>query len=343
MCVICFKNLGAELSREDASLMWEANDHGAGYALWDETSQDWLVKKGFMSFEGLWKEIEPYCGRDHILVVHFRIASRGKVVPDLTHPFPIEMEGGKTAWLFHNGTLSIVPEGGLSDTAQFAKELSQLRLNKEQLKTLLSGKLGDELRGHSRFAVVFPGEREPLLLGSWEEADGLKVSNLGWRRTYSFPLDYGLGGYGLQSRSYWDLPDTYGYCELGRKKDLPKFVRAGVLTFEKKDGCFYFVPSLRGVGKEGRLLVKYDSLYIICEGQELFADIELGGEPELAVSPEGEIYRLHKNGVAKKVGVLKSTPKAYAGKRPVSVGIPDEEGILYVLQEGGLVEPYLLE
>ena len=345
MCVIAYKPINAVLSYEDAMLMWEANSHGAGFCVWDEKSRTWIMKKGFMSFEALWNEVEPFTREGSILVVHFRIVSRGRVCPEQTHPFEIALEEG-VAYLFHNGTLTIHTTQGSSDTYELAYRLSQLGLRKDQLKLVLKeGGLLEELRAGSRFAVCLPGEAEPFLVGQWEEIKGLKTSNSYWqyRRTYT-----GLSG---RKRRVFYTPSLYweedwedskpSFCECDMEEDRT-IVEVGQLRFEvREDGNAYLY-----MGKESP--VADGELYVIDE--KLFLEVDLGShsdlfqvkpsyskDPSWAIDPDGNLYHLDHF----RVMAFPSGRKTKNTKLPKEVAVAlREEGVLYVLTKHSLVVPY---
>jgi len=336
MCVICVKPINAVLSKEDAMLMWEANSHGAGFCVWDEKSRTWIMKKGFMKFEALWRAMEPFTKEGAILVAHFRIVSRGKVCPEQTHPFEIAVEEG-TAYLFHNGTLDIQITQGSSDTFELAYQLSQLGLNKRQLKLLLrEGGLLERVRAHSRFAVCFPDEEEPYLVGQWEEVGGLKVSNSYWcfGRTYT-----GLSRGRRYSYSYY--PSLYWEEEWEEKEDLlcgcphPEdiIVEVGALRFKVEDGVAYPYFGNESPMTEGEIIPREDGLFLLLEdGLSFEIRPSYKYMPSWALDPDGVLYRLDNYRlIAYPVG----------GKRPkyVAIGLRSQD-VLYVLDETALAVPY---
>jgi len=351
MCVIAYKPINAVLTKEDAMLMWEANSHGAGFCVWDEKSRTWKMKKGFMTFEALWQEIEPFTKEGSILVVHFRIVSRGKVCPEQTHPFEIALEEG-TAFLFHNGTLDIRTTQGSSDTYELAYRLSQLGLRKDQLKLVLKeGGLLEEMRSGSRFAVCLPGEPEPFLVGQWEEIKGLKTSNSYWqyRRTYT-----GLSGRrGRTSYSYYHTPSLYweedwenwkfSYCECNPKKDYT-IVGVGEILFKVENGAAYPYFGKESPDVEGELFVSEDMLFLLV-GDGVFAETfqvrpSYKETPTWAIDQDGYIYRLdHLRAMAFPSG--RKTKKTKNVKLPKEVAVAlRSEGTLYVLTKHSLAEAY---
>jgi len=349
MCVIAYKPRNVVLSKEDAMLMWEANSHGAGFCVWDEKFRTWKMKKGFMEFEALWQEMEPYSKEGSILVVHFRIVSRGKVCPEQTHPFEIKLEEG-TAYLFHNGTLDIRTTQGSSDTYELAYRLSQLGLRKDQLKRALQeGGLLEEMRGNSRFAVCLPNEEQPFLVGQWEEIRGLKTSNSYWqyRMTYT-----GLSGRkGRVSYSYSYAPSPYWekgreeeetpFCDCGPEEDRT-IVEVGQLRFEvKEDGNAYLYFGKETPVVDGELFVSEDMLFLMVDTGPFSETFQVRPSykqaPNLAIDPDGNIYYLDHL----------RTMAFPSGRKTKNVRLPKEVavalrsgGTLYVLTKHSLVETY---
>lgn len=167
MCLIIIKPPVTDLPKDD--LLKQAfinNPHGAGIAYNDKGSV--IIKKGYMNFPSF---IEDYHKLQEginlytkTVIFHFRKASRGKVIPELTHPFPISDNADilkkhycKTDYaVFHNGTIKILDKEvkkskGLSDTFIFTlKYLFKLAqnegwfyrmANKDLLELLVEGKM----------------------------------------------------------------------------------------------------------------------------------------------------------------------------------------------------------
>jgi hypothetical protein len=319
--------------------MWESNSHGAGFCVWDFSSRTWKMQKGFMSFEELWRAMEPYTRKGVILVAHFRIVSRGRVCPEQTHPFEITLEEG-TAYLFHNGTLDIRITQGSSDTYELAYQLSQLRLNKRQLKLLLrEGGLLEKVRAHSRFAVCLPGEEQPFLVGQWEEVRGLKVSNSYWcwGMTYT-----GLPKGRRSSYSYSYYPSLYWeeeweekgnlLCECSPEEDYI-IVEVGALRFKVEDEVAYPYFGDEPPTMEGELIPREDGLFILLDdGLSYEVKPSYQTMPSWAIAPDGTVYRLDNNRL-----VAYPTNK----KRPKRVAISVRDGdTLYVLDESSYALPY---
>jgi hypothetical protein len=353
MCVIAVKPKYVVLSKEDARLMWEANSHGAGFCVWDEKSRTWKMKKGFMTFEALWNEMEPYTKEGSILVAHFRIVSRGTVCPEQTHPFEIKLEEG-VAYLFHNGTLHIQTTQGSSDTYELAYRLSQLGLRKDQLKLILKeGGLLEEMRSNSRFAVCLPGEEQPFLVGQWEEIKGLKTSNSYWqyRMTYT-----GLSGrqrrvshsysysHPHKPSPYWEVGQEereQPFCECDMEEDRT-IVEVGQLRFEvREDGNAYLYMGKGTPVVDGELFVSEDQMFLLVDVGSFSETFQVRPSykqtPNLAIDPDGNIYQLDHL----------RTMAFPSGRKTKNVRLPKEVAValrsgetLYVLTKHSLVETY---
>ncbi len=342
MCVITYKPVNAVLTQEDAKLMWEANSHGAGFCVWDEKSRTWKMKKGFMKFEALWQEIEPYSKEGSILVVHFRIVSRGKVCPEQTHPFEIALEEG-TAYLFHNGTLDIQTTQGSSDTFELAYRLSQLGLRKDQLKLVLKeGGLLEEMRSTSRFAVCLPGEEVPFLVGQWGEIRGLLTSNSHWqyRMTYTGLSGRKGGVPSFYGEENWEERET-SYCGCDLEEDRT-IVEVGEIRFEiREDGNAYLYMGKGSPVVDGELYVSSDMMFLLVDTDPVSETFQVRSSykqtPALAIDPDGNIYQLdHLRTMA-----FPSGRKTKNVKLPKEVAVAlRSEGMLYVLTKHSLVEAY---
>ncbi|MCI4458618.1 MAG: hypothetical protein JHC21_03270, partial [Thermocrinis sp.] len=265
-----------------------------------------------------------------------------RVCPEQTNPFEIKLEEG-IGYLFHNGTLDIEITQGSSDTYELAYQLSQLRLNKSQLKLLLKeGGLLDRVRAHSRFAVCLPGEPEPFLVGQWEEIKGLKTSNSYWqyRRTYTGLL--GKRGR-TSSYSYYYYTPTYWRKDQEDWEDWEDqedrtIVEVGELRFEiREDGNAYLYMGKESPHTDGELFVSNDMMFVEVEEETFQVKPSYGQDPVWALDPDGNIYHLDHS----RVVAFPSGKKSKNVKLPKEVAIALREGEqLYVLTKHSLVVPY---
>ena len=89
MCVAVIKPKGVALpSKEILRNCFYSNPHGAGYMYVDNGKLH--IKKGFMSFKTFYKSFinEGFTEEDNLLI-HFRIATHGRIDGGNCHPFPI--------------------------------------------------------------------------------------------------------------------------------------------------------------------------------------------------------------------------------------------------------------
>lgn len=185
MCIIAYIPAGTQISEEMMKLNFVNNPDGAGMMWKEGKGQEIMIKKGYKTVEDLMNDY--YCIPETFeRAVHFRIATSGKISSATCHPFPVrknveEMRKNedKTGMaLMHNGIISFcTPKGGMSatfsDTMVFAsKFLFPFRgmMNNKALQELI------EHADNSRF-LIFSKENEPILLGKWEEKDGIMYSN----------------------------------------------------------------------------------------------------------------------------------------------------------------------
>lgn len=117
MCIIAVYRTGTNMPEEEIKTMWNGNRDGVGYAIYDEKTGLWKVKKGIMELSQLLKEMESLGFLNNKvtsnIVIHFRAATHGGIVEELTHPFRIFASDGEII-LFHNGVFSLSGVGGYS-------------------------------------------------------------------------------------------------------------------------------------------------------------------------------------------------------------------------------------
>lgn len=130
MCIITIKDKGVKLPDENIlKTMFDNNPDGAGFMY--AKGGKVVIKKGFMTYESLKAELDKICNiTDISLVLHFRIATSGKIDEGTTHPFPIEKKKKLLKKLncetdigvVHNGIIPIKTNKNMSDTMQYIAE-----------------------------------------------------------------------------------------------------------------------------------------------------------------------------------------------------------------------------
>lgn len=147
MCIAIGSPIGVDIPSEDIlKNCWNNNDDGAGFAY--NLDGRVIIRKGYMTYEAfsaaLKQHNETYNLKNRGVLIHFRIATHGGVLPAMTHPFPIVADNGALSKIqyssdyavIHNGVISLTSydatkEKATSDTAVFIRDyLSSLATNK---------------------------------------------------------------------------------------------------------------------------------------------------------------------------------------------------------------------
>ena len=130
MCVIVVKKQDKKFPGvETLKNCWNKNPDGAGFMF----AKDGLVhiRKGFMDWASFWSELtecRDLYGDLIPYVVHFRIATHGKVSPQCCHPFPLSnslddmrvLEFDTPTGIAHNGVIpNRTTNDSVSDTMDY--------------------------------------------------------------------------------------------------------------------------------------------------------------------------------------------------------------------------------
>lgn len=238
MCVIIVKPRGVKLpSRELLRKAYRANDDGFGIAYHPKNSKKVIIVKGAMSFRQAYKIITAVPNpKSCNMVLHFRLATEGKICPENCHPYPLSNRVGKlratqidcSVAIAHNGIISI--EGQENHIGKLEKDLTDTQ---EFIKNTLStmglavlnrtvGMLIQEYAG-GKFALLAPTKL--LLLGSFikDSTNGLYYSNTIFKEppvtytsslygTYNFPAMSDDDGYEWSNATSSNL--AYKKCEI---------------------------------------------------------------------------------------------------------------------------------
>lgn len=146
MCVIIAKKAGVEPLNEDYfNNAWDKNPDGGGI-VWKEKGKRVMVQKGFMKKEDMLEVLKKVNTKDTSFIAHFRIKSVGDVKPENCHPFVM-----KNVTFAHNGTLSITPIEGKTDSETFGLAI----LHNHTMKWIKDNQLLLEMAlGTSKFAIM---------------------------------------------------------------------------------------------------------------------------------------------------------------------------------------------
>lgn len=232
MCIIVYKPKEIAVDDEFMANMekcFNENSDGAGY-MWSDANKV-HIRKGFMTWGALKKELKKFAGKNIGLVLHFRLATHGTIDRYTCHPFPISRKNKDLrsvriecdAGIAHNGVIHfcIPPKNSvLSDTQVFVKNY----LSKFDLDTLSNPAFGEliEEATSSKFALMFPDK--VMLIGNFIKDKGVYYSNESYKGAIKYffkDWTYGIGkyagGYGyvtcdLCGYSYGKLHNVIDYA-----------------------------------------------------------------------------------------------------------------------------------
>lgn len=206
MCVAVVVESTTDITLEDLQKMERQNSDGGGVA-WIAGGQV-MFRKGLTALEI--HELMPVLPRPFLM--HFRIATRGAAVPELTHPFPIgpaaldgDLVGLADGVIIHNGTWSDyakhVPPG-----------IDPAKVSDTQIAAYVAGydeKVLDHVSWSNAIMRVSPeGHADITMRGQWSEHGGNMFSNLHWRSTWTFGRGYtAASGWSNASDADWTFDE----------------------------------------------------------------------------------------------------------------------------------------
>lgn len=201
MCVIAVYKKGIEFDYEELRNCFYGNPDGAGFMYQDKHGVQ--IHKGFMDVESLIQELEKLpTTMDR--VVHFRIATTGKISPATCHPFPVSKSFkamGKEKYhtnigVAHNGILrDFEPKNKMkaeySDTMNFVKNVLFDLEKSNMLHTQTGQYLIDKALDNSKLAIMTKNRLQ--LHGDWQASkkSGAMYSNSSY---LSYKSYYGVYG-----------------------------------------------------------------------------------------------------------------------------------------------------
>lgn len=167
-----------------------SNRDGAGVAWYDKSKKKICFKKQ-LDLAGVIATLDGEAsGKSY--AVHFRIATVGGAVPELTHPFTIENNpatdatGESESVLFQNGTCSDWKDALLKATLGSGLKLPPPPWSDSRAVALLCHIHGKHILSlvdnHSRYLVfdaTEPDNRRMMLWGDWHDHEGFKFSHKG--------------------------------------------------------------------------------------------------------------------------------------------------------------------
>lgn len=269
MCIIVVKPKGVEMPDSETLLTCDwSNPDGSGFMF----AHDGRVKirKGFMSFDDFENAIN--CETAHLdvkntaIIMHFRIATHGKVIPSCCHPFPLTdnfdmMRRTKVdchIGIAHNGVIDgRYTNDTVSDTMDFIASvinpLSKIDkdfIHNDNARELLLGACDSKL-------AIMDGNGDIMLVGHFHDENGVLYSNSGykstpWRKYYdSLPWgsdDY-YSPYGYDDAEC-DISDLIKYLPFKPCKDC-----------QANEECALTCPECENEEEAEEVKKIYDELY----------------------------------------------------------------------------------
>ena len=268
MCVIMVKPKGIPLPcKEVFKICYNNNSDGCGY-MYVENGKV-VVKKGFMGYKNMYKQIKKL-GDDKVIVVHFRIGTSGVKKDQKTcHPYPISTDENDLQKLQYNTDVGVVHNGiisgyvddkrpDLNDTQVFVRDfLTVLKdLNPEFYK---NKKARDLIENEAGSKLVFLDSNEDLYyVGEYNEDNGVLYSNYTYTYNYYYPKVYDY------TYDYINEIDYDNYIELEAGWTIEKSYNDYIIVQEDDN---YAVDSN---GNLFKLYNGFPSNYIIATGVYIF-------------------------------------------------------------------------
>lgn len=206
MCIIAVYPKGLPFNTGELKKCFENNPDGAG-VMWQEKGKV-RIKKGFMRQKSLFKFLKTL-PTDVDRVIHFRIATSGKVSGACCHPFPVtgdfkqmmKTESVAPVAYAHNGVLTdYTPKEGMkspfSDTMIFGKEVLShlLTTGVDLFDPIIDVMLEATIDGDR---MVIMNGNETITIGRFitSEASGAQYSNTSYSYSRNLFKSYGYYGY----------------------------------------------------------------------------------------------------------------------------------------------------
>jgi len=214
MC-IAILNTKNQISKETLLTCWEANPDGGGMLyVTDKGLQTFKEMNSFKRFFAEYSK-QRKANPDSNFVLHFRIATSGKIDLNNCHPFAVN----KSLSFVHNGMLSINPlNKAVSDTWTFNETILK-KLPRDFYKNESYVRLLDMAVGSSKL-VFLDSDNTPLIIN--EAAGHWKGDNWYSNNSYMPYVPYkGITDhYEPKKLTDWYNSKNYDFCQCCHKYDL---------------------------------------------------------------------------------------------------------------------------
>lgn len=193
----------------DLKDMEDSNPHGAGVA-WEQDGEIRFIK-GLDAADIFQLQEDKVLKYPYLL--HFRWATHGGKIPQLTHPFPLgpralmgELHGGCQSLLIHNGTWNSY----MHNVERFVGESGNYEIPEEIINEMSDTAIAaymayydedilDDIAWATALAEMRGGSMEIVTRGTWYDHEGNWYSNLHWKNTWS----YSSSGFDYEGWNNW--------------------------------------------------------------------------------------------------------------------------------------------
>ncbi len=176
MCIIVAKPPKVAISEDIINNCYENNSHGAGFA-WLKGRQV-FISNGYMDLDEFKKAFYTQVPNKCSALLHFRIASKGKICVENTQPIRVS----PSVAVAHNGTFNQYGDDEQSDSYDINNKIFTPYISRLGFKTAMSYPFKELLNdkiGGNRIAFLGAGAENHIYLlgGEWHKDHGLVFSN----------------------------------------------------------------------------------------------------------------------------------------------------------------------
>ena len=212
MCIAIVKPKGVSISKEILETCHKNNKDGIGFSYIDK---DKMYIKKFMKFDEFYKEFEKVQNASN-MIIHFRIATHGKVEVNNCHPFWLNHRMA----LIHNGVISgYGDKDNKTDTQDFIDKVIG-NISWKEWKNPCFRELVGKAIGYSKLAILDITGNYYIInekFGEW--SDGIWYSNTSYKpkQTTSYVVNKDCDTWDMYGEESYD--DWY---QKGKEKNLKK-------------------------------------------------------------------------------------------------------------------------
>lgn len=172
MCIAIVATAGHKVPEYAIKNSFDNNPDGGGCAFISDGAV--RIEKGWMDVDTAvrrYNELYEQYGKDNAMLVHFRIATAGRVCQSNCHPFRI-----KDGAMIHNGTMFYTGHNApKSDTRIFAERLFNI-LDYDSVVNAIDKHDFEYVIGYDRLGFLYNDGRW-VTAGDWVEDNGVMYSN----------------------------------------------------------------------------------------------------------------------------------------------------------------------